>query len=382
MQKGKIRSLFNIQELIGEKNFHIREEAVRLALFCSSFFSIYTLSTDLLIKLRRVNDSFNSYISGGLSGLSLLFYFKHSRRTISLYIMARLLQCVYNSLKDKGKLDSIKPYLKHGDSLLFILSSAQVMFAYVMYPKTLPPSYNKFIIETGPINRTIIEAVRRNNNNLPIDVRGISNYCSKFNTNFKLNTPYPNIIGCNMLHPKYESCTKAQMTCFTDVIRKVFPLYASITFLPLIIFRLKKLIKDPVMSVGKSLLSTIQSTIFLSTFVSTYLVSTCYSRRILSKDNRYLYFLYGIFCSTSILLEKKSRRSELALYVFPRAIDSLYNIMLSKSNFSIPHGDLILFMLSMSGIMYYYTNERNTVSPLLTSLMNYLNDDNAKVDSK
>ena len=39
--------------------------------------------------------------------------------------------------------------IPHGDSLLFIVSSAQVMYAYVMRPDTLPPSYWNFIVRTG-----------------------------------------------------------------------------------------------------------------------------------------------------------------------------------------------------------------------------------------
>jgi len=49
----------------------------------------------------------------------------------------------------------------HGDALLFGVTSAIVMYAYVMRPNTLPPSYYKFIVRAGPIEEIALEAVRR-----------------------------------------------------------------------------------------------------------------------------------------------------------------------------------------------------------------------------
>jgi hypothetical protein len=66
----------------------------------------------------------NSLIAGAIAGLSVRFLVKDSRRTLSLYIVARLLQCLYNEAKRVGY---IKP-IPHGDALLFAVSSAQVMY--------------------------------------------------------------------------------------------------------------------------------------------------------------------------------------------------------------------------------------------------------------
>lgn len=49
----------------------------------------------------------------------------------------------------------------HGDTLLFAISSAQIMYAYVLRPNTLPPSYYRFIRETGPIPEFQLQQVRK-----------------------------------------------------------------------------------------------------------------------------------------------------------------------------------------------------------------------------
>lgn len=62
----------------------------------------------------------------------------------------------------------------------------------------------------------------------------------------------------------------------------------------------------------------------------------------------------GLVASGSILIEKKSRRSELALYVMPRAVDA-FVLGLTKKRWvpSVKFGEVILFSLCMGGLMYY-----------------------------
>ena len=103
------------------------------------------------------------------------------------------------------------------------------------------------------------------------------------------------------------------------------------------------------------------------------MTTICLHRKVATKDNRFIYFIAGIVCSSSIFIEKKSRRSELALYTLPRAIDSLYLIMTEKKWLSgIKNGELYLFMTSMGLIMYFYEKYPNSLSSLLHSFLKYL----------
>ena len=62
----------------------------------------------------------------------------------------------------------------------------------------------------------------------------------------------------------------------------------------------------------------------------------------------------GLAASGSILIEKKSRRSELALYVMPRGVDA-FVLAMTKRRWvpSVKFGEVILFSLCMGGLMYY-----------------------------
>ena len=49
-----------------------------------------------------------------------------------------------------------------------------------------------------------------------------------------------------------------------------------------------------------------------------------------SKDHKIVYWFAGGVAALSVMLEKKPRRSELALYVLPRAGDSLWEILVNR----------------------------------------------------
>ena len=122
------------------------------------------------------------------------------------------------------------------------------------------------------------------------------------------------------------------------------------------------------------------------------------------RDHKLSYWLVGLLAANAIFIERKSRRSELALYTLPRAGDSLYEIMyqhkVSEAGWrwvgrggrawvahgfgvggallrgrtwqllhKVKHGEVGLFMLAMGAIMYFYEHEPDTLSPLPTQVL-------------
>jgi len=268
----------------------------------------------------------------------------------------------------------------HGDTLLFSLASAQIMYAYVMRPETLDTSYYRWILRTGPIAEVILKAVRACNRNKPIPVEAVTSYVKGINLKIPVDLDGPvSIIPCSLLHPQQPYCSLQALDVFLSCFKKVLPLYATLTCLPMIGLNLTKFLKAPLAKLREFSLSTVRSTTFLSSFVAVYMGIICLHRKIVNTDHRFIYWLAGFLCSLSILIEKKSRRAELALYALPRGLDSLYTLLCDRKWLaSLPYGDVLLFCLSMAGIMYYYEKEPNTMSPFLRSILTKLLDPNLK----
>lgn len=83
----------------------------------------------------------------------------------------------------------------------------------------------------------------------------------------------------------------------------------------------------------------------------------CLHRKVALHDHKLVYWISGGLAALSVLLEKKSKRSELALYVLPRAGDSLWNILINRN--LLPHikNAEVNFNLnsSISGFMSIYS---------------------------
>ena len=119
-------------------------------------------------------------VSGGCAGMASVYCMDPSwHRTMALYMATRAVQCFYNFAKTRDYWHFWGSDWPHGDSLLFIVSSAQIMYAYVMRPETLPPSYYRFIRTQGPLPEVVLQAVRTQCRDLPVNTGELFEYVAK-----------------------------------------------------------------------------------------------------------------------------------------------------------------------------------------------------------
>ncbi|PSS32451.1 Transmembrane protein like [Actinidia chinensis var. chinensis] len=365
-------SLLDLKQLVSEKNLIVREEACRIGLLFGGFTGSYHALRCLLRKLRKKETPFNAILAGSLAGLSILALDdSNRRRTLALYLLARLAQCAYNSAKSKNKFHLWGSHWQHGDSLLFALACAQVMYSFVMRPESLPKSYQDFIQKTGPVARPVYKAVRDCCRGCPVDVSSLSAYLSnKRGSNFVKLEEFPSIIPCSIIHPDSNSCLAHNANAASATFRKTFPLYFSLTFVPFVVLHLQKFTDAPVRTCWLAVKGAVRSTSFLSAFVGIFQGVICLHRKVMSKDHKLVYWMAGGISALSVLLEKKARRGELALYVLPRAGDSLWYILVNRHLLpDIKNAEVALFCLCMGGIMYYLEHEPDTMAPFLRGLI-------------
>ncbi|XP_022776460.1 uncharacterized protein LOC111318077 isoform X2 [Durio zibethinus] len=268
-------SLLDLKQFVSEKDLIVREEACRIGLLFGGFTGSYHALRCLLRKLRRKDTPVNAILAGSIAGLSVLALDdSNQRRTLALYVLARVVQCAYNSAKSKNKFQLRGSQWRHGDSLLFALACAQVMYAFVMCPQSLSKSYEDFIQKTGPVAASVYKAVRENCRGGPVDVASISAYLysqGKSN-NLKLEE-FTSIIPCSVFHPETNSCLAHNAKTASATFRKTFPLYFSLTFVPFVVLHLQKFMDTPARTCWLAVKDAVQSTSFLSAFVGIFQVA-------------------------------------------------------------------------------------------------------------
>ena len=76
------------------------------------------------------------------------------------------------------------------------------MYAYVMNPETLPSSYWKFIVKSGPVSKVVLEAIRRNNRGLPVDFEAVNRFCVQCGSPPVLSDAFPPQIPIVAFNPR------------------------------------------------------------------------------------------------------------------------------------------------------------------------------------
>ncbi|KAJ6688516.1 hypothetical protein OIU74_017093, partial [Salix koriyanagi] len=127
LAKGKsYSSLLDLKQLVSEKDLIVREEACRVGLLFGGFTGSYHALRCFLRKFRRKETPINAFLAGSVAGLSVLALDdSNRRRTLALYLLARVAQSAYNSAKSKNKFHLWGSHWRHGDALLFALACAQ-----------------------------------------------------------------------------------------------------------------------------------------------------------------------------------------------------------------------------------------------------------------
>ena len=110
---------------------------------------------------------------------------------------------------------------------------AQVMYAYVMRPETLPKSYWKFIVKSGPVEEPALEAVRRSIRKLPIDLHAFNAFLKRRGSAAVLATAFPKQVSCLIAFAIPESSMSLAMRRLaisrlaTDMVRQVHAMMGS-----------------------------------------------------------------------------------------------------------------------------------------------------------
>jgi len=405
------RDAARLEKLLGEKHVRYREEAVRLGMFLGAFSGAYHLVRCQLCNRLGVTPQRAAFAAGTAAGLSAVFLKRPKRRAFAGYLAARLAQSALRGARTRGQQKRIERedaqarrrrrenasnfetktleegrtksalfqtmkiraetfVTAHGDVLTFALSSAQVMYAYVMRPETLDPGFWNFIVRAGPIDKQTLGAVRAQCNGSPVDLHNLAQYgLPGKDPKAWTSGEFVPCIPCALLH-RETGCTKcASHAAYASAatFRKCFPFYLSVHLVPFCVLNAAQALRNPIGTITKATSATVRSTAFISAFVGAYMVSIC-SLRFLrgGKEHRAAYYAAGLVAGSMVFIEKKSRRGELALYLLPRAADSFIATMAVKRILpNVPHADLALFALVSGGLMHYFENEPESLAGFL-----------------
>ena len=226
------------------------------------------------------------------------------------------------------------------DPLVFAVSCSIIMWSWFYSPDRLPHGYNSWISSAAEVDHRLIEALReaRYGNFVYGKDTGIAplleSMCEDYGWPKTWGDPAKTIpIPCEMVHMGTgPNCEKHGISRFGRAWFFAVRMYLPLRLLMLL--RQRKLTKRRLV---KSFLDASRSSAFLGAFIAFFYYGVCLARtrigpRIFDQktispmqwDSGLCVRAGCLLCGWSILLEKPSRRQELACFVGPRALATVF----------------------------------------------------------
>ncbi|KAJ1547883.1 hypothetical protein HK405_004716 [Cladochytrium tenue] len=233
-------------------------------------------------------DALHGFVSGFVGGLALLAETRSRRNAIALQMFTRGLQGAFTSLDHRGILR-----IPHGDSAVFVFSSAQILHAFASDPASLPSSL-----------RGLLDPTRN---------------------------PSPAESATAALQPPAElSPPSAGLWAFFSALLKVFPIFSALNLAPLIALKPRMLVRNPAPYLARAVVSSARSASMIAVLVGSFKILLGLLERTNDATGRSLArsslwtWAAGAASGTAIFIESRKRRTELAVYLFPRGLTTLH----------------------------------------------------------
>nr|KJB29320.1 hypothetical protein B456_005G094100 [Gossypium raimondii] len=262
------------------------KETIRYGLFLGTFSGTFVSVDEIIVALggHHRTAKWRALIAGLVAGPSMLLTGPSEQHTsLAIYILMRAAvlasRCGMKS-KRFGKL--CKPLTwKHGDIFLMCLSSSQILSSYLLKPESFPPSYRSFLNKHVGKDQVILQGVKEHASGLPYtNLEAIEKFYKAKGADVKLD---PNMkIPCSMIHGN-QACSSHVFTFFSEAYKRSLPVYLPVYLIPTLIVHRQGLLKRPYTILGKSLLGTARSSLFLSAYTASAWMWTCMVNRFWGK---------------------------------------------------------------------------------------------------
>ncbi|KLO05067.1 hypothetical protein SCHPADRAFT_839794, partial [Schizopora paradoxa] len=300
---------------------------------------------------------------------------------IAQQMFVRGLQGTYNAFSTNNNIS-----IPHGDVMVFSLCCAQIMYAFLLRPDTIPQSYNAWIQTASrvPLQSVIIHrSLFRNGVFDPANLQTVMNRktttaanATKLFERLSLAATTGDYGGpfvpCDAVHPWMDSCVLAPVDRFASVFRWMFPIYGALHLVPAVMFKRKTFFEKPWEMLGRAAWGTVRSSAFLGTFVAIYQAFFCTNHNLATYlanhrstlklrqliISRPMYWIGGLLSGLSLFVEAKRRRGELAMYVLPKGLESAWVMARGKGyafgtgNF----GESLLCAIGMGMVMVSFNH--------------------------
>jgi hypothetical protein len=173
-------------------------------------------------------------------------------------------------------------------------------------------------------------------------------------------------VPCSNFHS--GPCELQALARMSKMIKLFTLFYGPAHVLPVLIFKLKQLLKSPVPILEHLITNVVRSVFFGCSIVGIIQYLICTLPKIFNGYNRAVWPIIGALSSCTIFIEAQSRRGELTLYLLPRMLETVWRIMKKKGfPIRIKYFEVLIFAVAMAILTYFLHNDEKHIKPTYRS---------------
>mmetsp|Transcript_5717 Transcript_5717/g.16345 ORF Transcript_5717/g.16345 Transcript_5717/m.16345 type:complete len:591 (+) Transcript_5717:231-2003(+) len=340
-------------------------DALRYTSFLGAFAGIYVSVDEGIAALfgNRRTAGWRAAVAGAAAGPTILLTGPKTRHTsLALYVLIRGISLLIRCGNKPSAPPAIRKLLtltrwRHGDTALMCLSTSQIGYSWLMHPNTLPPAYINFLNRHGGAEvckyRAVQELAERNAAGKPLG--RLKALQGTQHAHFRDRIP------CGFLHAGH-SCTGHTAVFLPRSYLRSLPVYIPVYLLPALLVHRQKLVVGPQAPQiwAKAAAAAARSSLFLSLYCTLAWRGACVGHQVTGNSTG---FILAASCWTgglATLVEKKSRRMELAFYCLSRAAESFALCLREwgwvKRDRLPKRLDVLLFSAATAAILHCYSD--------------------------
>ncbi|CAD8112016.1 unnamed protein product [Paramecium sonneborni] len=183
------------------------------------------------------------------------------------------------------------------------------------------------------------------------------------------------IVECEDFHD--GTCLYASFIRLLQLIPKSYKYYIPIHLIPFLIFKRKRVMQRPVKTISVAVYNYGKSVLFVSLYVAICKYALCKLKNIRQKVDGLNPALAASVACSALFLESEGRRQEIALFIFPKSLETAWRLLKKRGYVSSIKGwELFLFGLAMGIINYFYHYDDAAIkSTYLTIFKNFWGKD-------
>ncbi|KAJ3018574.1 hypothetical protein HKX48_002807 [Thoreauomyces humboldtii] len=320
------------------------------------------------------------------SALALLIIEPAKRPEFALFALVRAADSVVsyekNAIRSTLQRAGVPRFvINNGATSVFVAACTQIMYCWFLFPQALPKVYTNWITRMGRMDPNVKQAYHDFGHGTMVSHKDtghadvLGDVAHMLGMPRAAGNPVHGHIPCGVFHSG-RGCVEHLAKTWVSGMRDSAKIYILVHLLPVLLFRRNRLLDAPRATLISALRGTAVSANFLASFIVITWMPLCAVRNLRQRDGMTGPLVGAALSGFSILLEHPSRRREIAVYVVPKALESLWWRLSNGKMLRMPRIPRAEFAMFAGGMGYILSGltKPNALRPAVRSSLAFFLD--------